>query len=128
MGQSLGTQTHSNYSQVAPQDPEEHPFPTANCERLLELDDTNGRLPRDKPSPFKSREWILTDSFTVLVALIVGVAPVVLRGTGSTAVEAREECCLFNIISFSWFLPLCSNAELSRDFDEFTTWEWLLCP
>ncbi|ODA83225.1 hypothetical protein RJ55_01736 [Drechmeria coniospora] len=43
---------------------------------------------------------------------------------GSTATEARQRGCKFDIISFCWLPTECYDGELSRDFDAMRTWEW----
>lgn len=47
---------------------------------------------------------------------------------GSTAAEARQRGCKFDIISFGWFPEQCYDAELSDAFDGITTWEWFQDP
>ncbi|KAK0711802.1 hypothetical protein B0H67DRAFT_493239, partial [Lasiosphaeris hirsuta] len=43
----------------------------------------------------------------------------------TTAAEARQRGCFFDIISFSWLAPPCWDTELSEAFDHFAC-EWFI--
>lgn len=47
---------------------------------------------------------------------------------GSTAAEARDRGCNFDIMSFCWLPDNCYDAELSEDFENISSWEWFLDP
>jgi len=47
---------------------------------------------------------------------------------GSTAQEARERGCHFDVISFCWLPDQCYDPHLSSAFDNLKSWEWYLDP
>lgn len=43
---------------------------------------------------------------------------------GNSPEEARNNGCLFDVISFSWLPPACFDAELVEDFLATSKWQW----
>jgi hypothetical protein len=49
-----------------------------------------------------------------------------LRNCGSTPSDARSRGCQFDVMSFTWSLPECFDAELMDDFLGHTDWHWYM--
>ena len=71
---------------------------------------------------------ILITTYLVRLSSSTTASEVMVAPCGSTAAEAKQRGCHFDVISFCWLPDACYDSELSDAFDGYTKWEWFLDP